>query len=643
MRRCLAIAVALTGLTVAVSPAAALDVPSGSELAKKGAKGKKKKCKGGKVRLTVGRKTRCVPIAKALPKPKAGNQNLIAIKKGLTPDIANVPDPKDELPPPLEKVYAGFGPKALEGMEKAVTGSLGRLEALAPAPRLLGRMPFVGTDTGSGYSESIGGGMTIDIRLNIAKVATAEFALTKTQGDGKSLAVTYEIPLVSGKFNGFRAKSGCPTAEGKLDATDGIAVKVRSELRSNGGKTLEAYYIFKVVDETEMQGVVGDDGKLETLEIRSIEEVDEAMSGSNWGGSQSHGTIVRNTVVDMRNGETYRPTVTPVSIGVTLGGILRLFGSEIRQETAAKMLKASEEGFAATVKKLIEKYRELENVWNTPNKCAKLEFGHAKRTLTLHRNDAREESVRVKAQPGGSPQKATWEMKERVYVDASLAGGTANPTSFSYKVAVAGDTIEPRVTVRAVSRAGVAEDTWVQKTEQDSIDEISGTFSYRSESFGSIFEAAGHAKYVRWTPAIYGGAEGAYKITEGQYTYTASGSAGQLVTPKCSMKGSGVFPLAKELQFAVFSQTFDGEPPYYYTFDLASEGAGGLPMIEIETYACAPEASELEGDKFPYPATFAILTPDQHFSEDGTLYEETVIQEQGPAKITQTWSFQGKP
>ena len=384
----------------------------------------------------------------------------------------------------------------LIGMEKTVAGSLDRLEALASAPRPLGSIPFAGS--GGGYSETFGG-VTVNVRLNIAKVATAEFALTSRRADGRTLRVSYEFPILSDRFNGFKPKSACPTADGKVNATDGIGITVRTELRSNGGKTLDAYYLFKVVNETEMQGIVGDDAKLDTLEIRSIEEVNETAYGSEWAASHTHAAIVRNTVVNMRNGN-YTPTVTPVTIGVTLRGLLVLFGSEIRQEIAQKLLKASKDGFAATVNLAIKKYRELEKTWNEPNRCAKLAFGRANRSLTLRRNDTGSETVRVDAQPGGSPQKATWELTNMEFAQVSLAGGTANPTSFDYKVLYAQPNGEVRAKVKAVSKAGVAEDTWIQKTDQDSLNEISGTFSWRTEFFGSVFEAAGNAKFVRSPP-----------------------------------------------------------------------------------------------------------------------------------------------
>ena len=66
-------------------------------------------------------------------------------------------------------------------------------------------------------------------------------------------------------------------------------------------------------------------------------------------------------------------------------------------------------------------------------------------------------------------------------------------------------------------------------------------------------------------------------------------------------------------------------------------------MIDIETYNCGSGAEELEGDKFPFPATFALSTATPYVSADGKLYAESILQEEANAKYLQTWSFEGKP
>jgi hypothetical protein len=213
--------------------------------------------------------------------------------------------------------------------------------------------------------------------------------------------------------------------------------------------------------------------------------------------------------------------------------------------------------------------------------------------------------------------------------------------ALSYTVSNAPKGPKVRVTAKFTSTAGVGQKSWTQPIDQDSINKISGTFTWRTEFFGSIFEAAGDATFERWTPAIFGGADGGYKLVSGLYTFTASGKASQLATNLCSMKGSGQFALAKGNEFAVFNFTSPGSPPYEYTFGVASEG---LPMIDIETYNCSePAKKEFEGKHFEYPAVFGLSTPGPYISQDGITYADSFEHEEAGGKYIATWNFEGKP
>jgi hypothetical protein len=626
------------------APVVSGDEPERGALAA-GKAGKGKKCKKGQAKVKSGKRVYCVrlPKPKGTVTPRAEDPRLASIKAGLTPAIVGAPDPKDKLPPPMEKVYRSFGPQALKGMEKAVAGSLVKLDAAASRSRLLGSAGWASpsASNGSGYSETIGN-LTIDIRLNIAKVATAEFALTRTQSDGRTVAVTYELPFLSSGYDGFHGEP-CPNAEGKLKAKDGLGITVRTEVRSNGGKTLDEYLIYKVIDKTDLRAEVGDDAKLDRLEINNIQEVWETVySSSLYSASQVKGTIVREGTVDMRSGNL-NTTINNVEVGVALSGLVRLFSGSATAGIIQRLRKAADEGWEATVKVETDKFRELEKGWNEPNKCAKIVFGKPDRSVTFHRSDTGTETARVDAKPGGSPPKATWELKDQANATITLAGGTANPTNFSYKVLNAGNGAEVKATVKSVSKAGVAEASWIQKTDQSTVNEISGTFTWRTEFAGGVFEAAGNAKFERWTPAVLGPAVGGYKLVSGLYTFTASGKASQIATDKCSMRGSGQFALAKGTEFAILPKSPDGLPPLEYSFSVASEGLSGLPMIEIETFACAPEASEWEGKQTPYPATFFAGTETPFTSADGVTFADSIVHNESGVNFTQTWSFEAKP
>ena len=324
-------------LLVAV-PGVAPGQPAGAA-ASKAKKHRPKKCKKGQAKVKSGKRVLCVRLPKGAGQPRDEDPRLAAIRAGLTPAIVSTPDRKHKLPPPMEKVYRSFAPQALKGMERAVAGSLTRLDSVASRPRRLARPPGAApyAFNGSGYTETIGN-VTIDIRLNIAKVASAEFALTVRGNDGRALIVTYEVPALSGGYEGFHGDL-CPSAEGKLKAKDGLGITVRTEVRSNGGKTIDEYLIYKVIDKTDLRAEVGDDAKLDRLEINNIQEVWEtSYSSALYSGAQVKGLIVREGTIDMRSG-SLNTTINNVEVGVVLSGIVRLFSGSAQAGITQRLRK----------------------------------------------------------------------------------------------------------------------------------------------------------------------------------------------------------------------------------------------------------------------------------------------------------------
>ena len=498
-------------------------------------------------------------------------------------------------------------------------------------------------DSGNSFSQQFGN-VTIDARLSIAAVGSelvgnVEFGTTTDRGDGTTVRVSTQVPLRL-KDQGFRS-TACPTLEGKVDAKDGIGITVRTEVRSNQGKTLEEFYETEAVDDTEIQGIVADDAKLDTLEIRSIQEIKESAGGSAFGGSIVRGSVVRNTVVDMRTGQ-YQPHVSLVNVGVKLSGILNILAPFIQGQVSQRLKAAADKDFATTVDYLIKKYRELETGWNTPNRCAKLKFGKANESQTLKLGDSGTETVQVDANAGGTPSKADWTVTGQENGAFNLEKHGANPTSFKWQVTQGGENLRLRGRLKSVSKVGVAEDAWIQKIDQDTINQIVGTVSLRTEIKGSVFEWAGNAQFVRVTPAFLGPIDGTFELVSGLYTFTASGTAAQLVTDKCSMRGSGQFAFHKSSTFSVFSRLFDGKPPYDYGYSLGSDSGPPLPMTEIEIYACSKEAEELEGDRFPYPASVGFSSGVPRESADGIVYSGTTTRTEGLLTVTESWDFEGR-
>lgn len=641
MRSRLALPLGLLFVFLAVPVAVADDRPVGASAAKpkqhKQPQPKAKKCKPNRVRLTVARKARCVPLKAALPKPGGGDPRLAVIGEGLTPAIGHIPDPKDEIPPPAEKLYRQFDPQALKATEKALAIGVAKLDQMGAArarrPAFAPRSAFAqpSAESGNSFSTTIGG-VQIDARLSVAidatqqLVGTVELTETRSQGGGRTVSVRTTIPI-NLKQMGFEAENGgCPTADGKVNATDSIGIAIQTEFRSNNGKTLDEYFIYEVADETDpLQGLVADDAKLDKLEIKSIEKVTEKAGGSSFGGSIVNGSIVRNTVVDMRTGQ-YEPQVTLVSVGVKLSGVLSILAPALRPAVATRLKAAADKGFAATVKFEMDRYRELEAAWNRPNTCAKLAFDRGNGSLTLHRGESGEESARVNAAPGGSPATAKWTVAGQENGSFTLNSESANPNRFKFAVPSSGTGTEVKGTFRAVSKAGVAEASWIQKIE--SLSRITGTFSGKVVGQSGTFTWTGSATFVRSAtqpvPNVV-----FYDLVEGSETVTISGRNEER---GCNQSGQAQFALNPGQNGFIVN---GAAPPFSY---LIQGGSIGQPLGQGTLSGC--DDPEDEGDPIPISGGSINF---KGTSADGITFAGSATESDFDFSREESWSFKAGP
>ena len=485
--------------------------------------------------------------------------------------------------------------------------------------------------------------MTIDARLSIAVVGSelvgnVEFGTTTDRGDGTTLNVSSQIPLRL-KDQGFRS-TACPTLEGKVDAKDGIGVTVRTEVRSNQGKSLEEFYETEVVDDTELQGIVADDAKLDTLEIRSIQEIKESAGGSAFGGSIVRGSVVRNTVVDMRTGQ-YQPHVSLVNVGVKLSGILGVLAPFIQGQVSQRLKAAADKDFATTVDYLIKKYRELETGWNTPNRCAKLKFGKANESQTLKLGDSGTETVQVDANAGGTPSKADWTVTGQENGAFNLENHGANPTSFKWQVTQGGENLRLRGRLKSVSKVGVAEGAWIQKIDQDTINQIIGTYSDRDQNRLGL--RMGRKRPVRPRHASLSRSRRRHIRTRQRPLHLHR--VGESRAPRHrQMLDERQRPvrLSQKLDLQRLQPALRRPAAVRLRLQPWLRQRPAPPTTEIEIYACGKEAEELEGKRAPYPSTIGFSTPEPRESPDGVDYSGTITTSVSNFTQTETWDFEGR-
>jgi hypothetical protein len=598
--------------------------------AKKPAKKKKKtskKCKRGQVPVQILTRRTCQSLKRALPRPRAADSRLVFIRSGLGGSLGPIKDRRGRRAPSIAKALRRISPRAERGLQRAVPKALQMLDALST--KATGARARAAADGASdSYSFDLGNGASVDIRVKLAQQASMEIALTGRR-DGRSVRTRFLI----NEDQGFRG-SACPTAEGTLDATDGVKVAITTELLDDHGG-VDYYYTYVIVQKTKLHGEVGDDAKLDTLKVTDKLEQSEISGGSIFGGGQINSEIKRETVVNMDTGD-YDPGRSRVTVSVALSGILRIFQSSALAGATERLQKAADEGFAATVKRAIEKYKERETGWNTPNTCAQLRLDPPSGSRTLGIGDSGSLRGDLSAQDGGKPASATWEAKQQANASFNLTSARANPSSFTYAVTNGGSGIQVKTTVRAVSRAGVAEAPWVQDTRDFKITTIAGNFSGEM-----IFPVAGRQGKFSWTGGATftrlgldtAGAFGSYVLSTGTVTVTASG-AYRYGEGGCSMSGTALIPLPAE-SGAISVSPPEG-PSIFAPGPRAYSGSVSPPPppasnITVTLSGCDEDHLDLNGQTRPLIVdNFLLFTgqaPQQ--SPDGITYNGTASADAG--------------
>ena len=128
--------------------------------------------------------------------------------------------------------------------------------------------------------------------------------------------------------------------------------------------------------------------------------------------------------------------------------------------------------------------------------------------------------VNVEAKAGGLPTKSTWTLIDRGIAEIDLATGTGQSRRTSVtKSPRPGNGLVVKVTIKSVSKAGVAEDSWIQDTDQDSTAVIPGSFSgeisISSLNGPSVTSCNGSAMFDRRTPDLVGGPVGSFDVFSG--------------------------------------------------------------------------------------------------------------------------------
>ena len=551
-------------------------------------------CKLGQARVQAGKRTFCVD--NALPVPQSTPRATAAITV-LHLGIGKTRDRRGRRSKSLSQLLGRVGPHAYADLEKAVSTGLARGEglqlgsaqttgvaAIGRSAAAVGRSATADSGCGSTATEDLPGSKS-------AKVGEATVNLDIVGGaiklgiDLKGKGIDVSVTLRSCGDGGLEIDS-CPTAEGKLEG-HGHA-EMEASFKVSEGATVVMAQAFKLGGETSVKAQTGDDGKLDYYDIKHV----YTLVGSFGGSKAAFGPITVDTTyigearIDMRS-SSGAPPPAQVDIMLTMAGVdpAERIAAEIK--VARESQTQADKEFAAEVDKATKQLRAQEVFWLTPNKCASIQFEPISEALKLHKGATGTVKSRTEAKSGGAPAVANWTLGGQQNADFTPSGSEGNPLSTAYNVTNAGKGLLVSATFKATSKAGVAEDTWKQKTESV-IQSVTGSFSGRDERGEELLEWSGTATYAR-LPESPDGAS-VLQVTSYEVTVTASGT-----TPTgCSQTGKETVPL---FSGSLFSVNGDSEPyPYTIVTPFGSPGRMNVTLSGCpEPTEDGPETTSLPG------------------------------------------------
>jgi hypothetical protein len=613
---CLA-AVAVMPALLSLAPASSTIAPGAVETATK----KPPKCKAGQVSVILKSRAVCRKLGAV---PATGDQRLALFRSAIRQDFSDLRTSAGKPVPALVRAAnrskrararaLAVLPRALEWADAHV-----RSEAAITHPT-----PPCGAFAGSD-SAKIG-----DFSISLSR--GGDLSISGNLNDG------YRIEVFLGKAVPGCALDlpECPTADGVLEGKDSHTNTITSKVTQNGQLVNSVSIVVRSTQT--MRGQVGDDAKLETLDLRdtSRETTSVAVPGER---VRMLLTVRRATVVDMPSGEP-RQGSTTVNAQLQIIGDTQTFQSG----TDPAVVRRYTDDFKEIISEEVRNYRSRETAWLSPGKCAKLTFdprSNGPRKLKLDEQGT--VTGKVESNQGGVAAKGKWKVTAQTngeFSPPTAEGGTA---PFAYRVTRAGAGVKLTGTFRATSTAGVAEGTWTQDT-QVTIKRIVGTFSGRfnaSTILGpSIIDFTGSLTFDRSSPAVAGGADGVYALSSGGYTVSFSGIDSSGATG-CQMSGAGSRTLPAGQGFGSFTVTGTPpnlEAPYTYGFQVLPSPTD---MVTVTRHSCPSGAASFEGTTFQANTFAAFQSIGGQTSSDGVAYTGTEDQTSMGVGQVINWSFTG--
>ena len=605
---------------------------------------KKKKCKGGRVRVKIGKHVTCRPARKVLPKPRAGDQRLIVTRAVVGGDFSRLRNRRGKRAPSLPKLVRKLGPRAPALLSRMTSRGVARLDALAVAagPRAFaaaaGCNGAQGAQQQSSFTSSDGG-----TSATVTATLGPDGAAMVLELSGNGMTVTLDLDLGLCDPNELEAPQ-CPTAAGQLDGQ--IRYSLRVAVKVTRGTADVWSQAVEVKRKTRLQGFTEVDAKLDQLDVDDVETSTVALGGGMRGFPpiSIRTRIARHTQVDMRSG-SYEPGRSDIQVSVDTAGLGGPDRAEVEDGLAERGRAAADNQFRAIVDKAIAGYRSRETAWQTPKKCAQLRFSPAPNTVRLRRSQQGSFTATAIAKQDGNPSELDARLSSPVNATFSPARAGGQRARFEYRVTgTARDRV--KATIRATSKAGVDEETWQQPVDVPAPlptrygGTVSGTGVYDATELGT-----GNSLRGTWSatfmalkaamPPFPGSTMVNYQLLSGSLHYNFTGHVGD-----CEVAGSGSIDLGAQpdLQGVAVLAVFD-EVPRRYQLQLPMPLSGKVTGTKSDC-----EDPDDEGDDFDWfvaaglPAIAFAPLPGGPVGADwkitGTRSGDT-----GPGSPDQTWQW----
>ena len=430
-----AMASGVAGLVLATARGASAAPARGGAAAGSAMKVKNVVCKGNRVPVTVRHKTRCKPLIKAFPRPKAMDVRLAYLKGVLKLDPT------------------GRGRKLSRSVMLARKRAARRLQQLLPrALALIDRHTRArgGLSRASDELAFAAAGCRVSPafvdHLGPLTMTTLMGANGEEGGtfDLRYAGFTYRVTFQKCHVAGLSAGE-CPTAEGRDEASGGSHLEMTEELRQGNRVVSRRSVTFD--DKTTWHAQVGSDARLKYIDIAVRQDVLIVESG----GVVLRGAAVRSVRVDMPGGN-----YDPAGAGVKISG----------DDLSAKV---TEDAFAADVAAAIDAYRAAEKGWTSFDHkplCAEAVMDPASNTIKLHPDQSGQLAIYARARrDGGHATGARWTLSGPTNATFWPLSSTEAAPRISYTVTSAPAGGKVQVTVRFASTAGVGQATWQQPIE----------------------------------------------------------------------------------------------------------------------------------------------------------------------------------